>query len=51
MEPSPAKGKGPDKFKIVFLGDQYVGKTSIICRFLNDNFADDYSVTPTLATD
>jgi len=30
---------GPmQKFKIVFLGDQSVGKTSIINRFIFDNF-------------
>ena len=26
------------KFKLVFLGDQSVGKTSIINRFIYDNF-------------
>ena len=30
------------KFKIVFLGDQGVGKTSIINRFLNNNFDNTY---------
>ena len=26
------------RFKIVFVGDQGVGKTSIITRFMNDEF-------------
>jgi len=32
------------KFKIVFLGDQYVGKTSFINRFLNNTFDGTYQV-------
>lgn len=28
------------KYKIVFAGDQNVGKTSIISRFMNDNFSE-----------
>lgn len=47
--PSPAKptaGGGPaQKYKIVFLGDQYVGKTSLINRFMNDAFVQDYTAT------
>jgi len=36
----------PTKYKIVFLGDQSVGKTSIITRFMFDNFAqEDYQAT------
>ena len=38
------KAKASDKFKIVFVGDQAVGKTSIIGRFFNDAFVEDYSV-------
>jgi GTPase SAR1 family protein len=29
---------GKIKFKIVLLGDQHVGKSSIIDRFINDKF-------------
>ena len=32
------------KYKIVFLGDQGVGKSSIIDRFVNDNFDENSSV-------
>ena len=32
-------------FKIVFLGDQAVGKTSIINRFKYDHFEDKYNAT------
>ncbi len=41
---SPGKAKTPEKFKIVFVGDQAVGKTSIIGRFFTDTFEDTYSV-------
>eukprot|EP00029_Vermamoeba_vermiformis_P000061 TRINITY_DN10065_c0_g1_i1.p1 TRINITY_DN10065_c0_g1~~TRINITY_DN10065_c0_g1_i1.p1 ORF type:complete len:208 (+),score=25.78 TRINITY_DN10065_c0_g1_i1:253-876(+) len=36
---------GLSKFKIVFLGDQNVGKTSIITRFIYDTFDDTYQAT------
>ena len=32
------------KFKLVFLGDQSVGKTSIITRFMYDKFDSVYQV-------
>lgn len=32
------------KFKLVFLGDQSVGKTSIITRFMYDKFDTSYQV-------
>ena len=35
---------GKIKYKVVLLGDQYVGKTAIIDRFINDHFEDSYSV-------
>ena len=34
----------PAKYKIVFLGDQSVGKTSIINRFMYDTFDPNYQV-------
>lgn len=33
------------KFKIVFLGNQSVGKTSMIHRFIYDSFDDNYQAT------
>lgn len=33
------------KFKIIFLGDQGVGKSSILNRFANDKFEQDYQAT------
>lgn len=32
------------KYKLVFLGDESVGKTSIITRFMNDTFEPNYHV-------
>jgi GTPase SAR1 family protein len=32
------------KYKLVLLGDQQVGKTSIIDRFINDRFETSYNV-------
>lgn len=34
------------KYKLVFLGDQSVGKTSIITRFMYDKFDTTYQVIP-----
>lgn len=33
------------KFKLVFLGEQSVGKTSLITRFMYDNFDAQYAAT------
>ncbi|KAB1200229.1 Ras-related protein RABH1b [Morella rubra] len=33
------------KYKLVFLGDQSVGKTSIITRFMYDKFDNTYQMT------
>ena len=41
---SPTRAKISEKFKIVFLGDQGVGKTSVINRYMNDAFTDSYIV-------
>ena len=38
------KGAGMSKYKLVFLGDQSVGKTSIITRFMYDKFDSTYQV-------
>ena len=35
------------KFKLVFLGEQSVGKTSLITRFMYDSFDNTYQVTRT----
>jgi GTPase SAR1 family protein len=32
------------KYKLVFVGDVGVGKTSIMNRFITDQFTDDYDV-------
>lgn len=34
-----------NKFKFVFLGEQSVGKTSIITRFMYDTFDNNYQAT------
>ena len=34
----------PSKYKIVFLGDTYVGKTCLINRFMYDTFNNNYQV-------
>ncbi|CCC69831.1 hypothetical protein NCAS_0D02500 [Naumovozyma castellii] len=38
-------GKALTKYKIVFLGEQGVGKTSLITRFMYDTFDDHYQAT------
>ena len=37
------------KFKLVFLGEQSVGKTSLITRFMYDSFDNTYQVIITTA--
>ena len=32
------------KYKLVFLGDQFIGKTNIITRFMYDKFNNTYQV-------
>ena len=33
------------KFKLIFLGDQSVGKSCIMNRFMNDTFTEEYQAT------
>lgn len=42
---SARSGKSLTKYKIVFLGEQGVGKTSLITRFMYDTFDDHYQAT------
>jgi GTPase SAR1 family protein len=37
-------GASKIKYKIVFLGDQNVGKTALINRFINNTFDQSYNV-------
>lgn len=49
MNRSSSSMTGKSKFKIVFLGDQNTGKSSIIERFINDKFNPESNV-PDIAT-
>ena len=43
--PEPAQSSSlPSKYKIVFLGDTFVGKTCLINRFMYDTFNENYQV-------
>merc|ERR1712136_628019 len=39
------KGAGLNKYKLVFLGERAVGKTSVITRFMYDTFDNNYQAT------
>lgn len=43
--PPAARTANVDRFKLVFLGDQSVGKTSIITKFMYDTFDNTYQAT------
>jgi GTPase SAR1 family protein len=43
MQDNLPEGEIP-KFKIIFLGDQGVGKSAILNRFANDKFEPNYQV-------
>ena len=43
-EPPPTTSL-PSKYKIVFLGDTFVGKTCLINRFMYDTFNENYQVS------
>lgn len=46
MAANSTPSKGPlARYKLVFLGDQSVGKTSIITRFMYDTFDTTYQAT------
>ena len=38
------KTENPE-YKLIFLGDQSVGKSCILNRFMNDTFTEDYQAT------
>ena len=42
---SSKKNLETPKYKLIFLGDQNVGKSSILNRFLNDTFIEEYQAT------
>eukprot|EP00918_Siedleckia_nematoides_P008216 GHVU01017802.1.p1 GENE.GHVU01017802.1~~GHVU01017802.1.p1 ORF type:complete len:226 (+),score=40.03 GHVU01017802.1:46-678(+) len=44
-EPKVGTSTGLNKYKLVFLGEQAVGKTSIITRFMYDTFDNNYQAT------
>ena len=38
-------------FKIILIGDSGTGKSSLLARYIKDNFTEDYSVTVGLPSD
>ena len=45
METSPPINPEIPKYKLIFLGDQSVGKSCILNRFMNDTFTEEYQAT------
>ena len=45
METSPQINPEIPKYKLIFLGDQSVGKSCILNRFMNDTFTEEYQAT------
>ena len=43
--PGPTISPEIPKYKLIFLGDQSVGKSCILNRFMNDTFTEDYQAT------
>lgn len=40
----PSKSGSKIRYKVVFLGDQNAGKSSIVRRYINNSFTSDYEV-------
>ena len=45
METTPQINPEIPKYKLIFLGDQSVGKSCILNRFMNDTFTEEYQAT------
>jgi len=45
MENEAILGKSISKFRVILLGNQLVGKTSLIVQYLNNQFNDEYFPT------
>lgn len=45
MENDAILGKSISKFRVILLGNQLVGKTSLIVQYLNNQFNDEYFPT------
>ena len=45
MENDAILGKSISKFRVILLGNQSVGKTSLIIQYLNNQFKEEYCPT------